>query len=277
LARVGRVVNATGVLLHTNLGRAPLPAASVERVAEVARGYSSLEWDAGSGERARRGASVERALADLVGAQDALVVNNNAAAVLLVLSHLAAGPNADLLVVAAKAVSTVIDYQFNHLVELWTSTTEARTALFGVFYTGLNLVSLILQLALTRRLFERWGVHRTLTMLPLGLAIGLVGLLLVPGLAVAAVVALYDRSLNYSVGQAGREVLYVSVPREVRYQVKPLIDAAAFRLAQGGAGVALLLAQDIGHLPAQAYSLLALPLLGMWLWAIGRLRTVPNP
>lgn len=86
-----RVVNATGVLLHTNLGRAPLPAASLERIARVASGYSSLEYDVETGERSRRGVSVESALATLTGAESALVVNNNAAAVLLALTAVARG------------------------------------------------------------------------------------------------------------------------------------------------------------------------------------------
>ena len=89
--RIQRVINATGVLLHTNLGRAPLPAASLERLAEVARGYCSVELDVELGERSRRGAPHEATLAELVGAEDALIVNNNAAAVLLVLSALGAG------------------------------------------------------------------------------------------------------------------------------------------------------------------------------------------
>jgi len=86
-----RVVNATGVILHTNLGRAPLAAASLASIAAIAGGYSTLEYDSELGVRTRRGAAVEAALAELVGAADALVVNNNAAAVLLCLSSLAAG------------------------------------------------------------------------------------------------------------------------------------------------------------------------------------------
>ncbi|MBI4354812.1 MAG: hypothetical protein HY595_06200, partial [Candidatus Omnitrophica bacterium] len=179
-----------------------------------------------------------------------------------------------LLVVAAKAVSTVIDYQFNGLVELAVSGTEARTALFGTFYTVLNVTSLAVQLLLTSRLFNRLGVHRSLTVLPVGLAIGLIGLLVIPGIAVAGLVALYDRSMNYSLGQTGKEVLYVSIPSEVRYQVKPLIDAAAFRFAQGMAGVGLLVAQRLGHLPPQTFGLLALPLIAVWWLAIHRLQAV---
>jgi len=85
------VVNATGVVLHTNLGRAPLAARALERVVEVARGYSTLEWDPETGRRGRRDAHAAVLLAELAGAEDALVVNNNAAAVFLALRVLAAG------------------------------------------------------------------------------------------------------------------------------------------------------------------------------------------
>jgi len=84
------VVNATGVLLHTNLGRAPLSRASLERIANTAGGYTNLEFDIELGSRTRRGVHAERTLAELVGAEDALIVNNNAAGVLLALSCLAA-------------------------------------------------------------------------------------------------------------------------------------------------------------------------------------------
>lgn len=84
-----RVVNATGVVLHTNLGRAPLAPAAVARVAEVAAGYSNLEYDLEGGERGSRGAHVEALLCALSGAEAALAVNNNAAAVMLALAALA--------------------------------------------------------------------------------------------------------------------------------------------------------------------------------------------
>jgi L-seryl-tRNA(Ser) seleniumtransferase len=85
---LGRVINATGVILHTNLGRAPLSAAARRAVAEAA-GYCSLEYDLASGERGRRGARAEDLLVQLTGAEGALVVNNCAAAALLVLTTLA--------------------------------------------------------------------------------------------------------------------------------------------------------------------------------------------
>ena len=82
------VINATGVLLHTNLGRAPLSQASRDAIDEASR-YCSLEYDLESGARGGRGTRVESLLKDLTGAEDALVVNNCAAAALLILKVLA--------------------------------------------------------------------------------------------------------------------------------------------------------------------------------------------
>jgi L-seryl-tRNA(Ser) seleniumtransferase len=85
------VINATGVILHTNLGRAPLSSETVAQIAETATRYSNLEYDIESGERGKRDVHTSRLLAQLVGAEAAIVVNNNAAAVFLVLNTLAKG------------------------------------------------------------------------------------------------------------------------------------------------------------------------------------------
>jgi len=86
-----RVINATGVVIHTNLGRAPLPAAIALRVAEVASGYSNLELDLASGERGEREVHAEARLRALLRAEATVVVNNNAAAVLLAVNTFAEG------------------------------------------------------------------------------------------------------------------------------------------------------------------------------------------
>ena len=86
-----RVLNATGVIVHTNLGRAPLPATALERVADAARGYSNLEYDLAAGERGSRQDHVAGLLGRLTGAESAIVVNNNAGAMLLALAALAEG------------------------------------------------------------------------------------------------------------------------------------------------------------------------------------------
>ena len=87
--RLRRVINATGVILHTNLGRAPLSEAARRAITEAASGYCTLEYDVAGGTRGRRGAGTEDLLARLTGAEAALVVNNCAAAALLVLTVLA--------------------------------------------------------------------------------------------------------------------------------------------------------------------------------------------
>jgi L-seryl-tRNA(Ser) seleniumtransferase len=89
--RLRRVINATGVVLHTNLGRAPLPAAALARIRETADGYSNLEYDLADGRRGSRHDHLAALLRRLTGAEDALVVNNNAAALLLALAGLADG------------------------------------------------------------------------------------------------------------------------------------------------------------------------------------------
>jgi L-seryl-tRNA(Ser) seleniumtransferase len=89
--RLRRVINATGVVIHTNLGRAPLHSSAIQHLMEVSKTYSNLEYDLELGERGDRYAHVEENLCRLSGAESALVVNNNAGAVLLVLNTLAEG------------------------------------------------------------------------------------------------------------------------------------------------------------------------------------------
>jgi len=86
---ITRVINATGVVLHTNLGRAPLSIAARSAIVDDASGFCTLEYDVATGSRGKRGARVESLLKDVTGAEDALVVNNCAAAALLILSVLA--------------------------------------------------------------------------------------------------------------------------------------------------------------------------------------------
>jgi L-seryl-tRNA(Ser) seleniumtransferase len=85
------VINATGVILHTNLGRAPLAPEAVDHIGEIAGRYSNLEYDLGEGKRGKRDTHTDSLFAELVGAERTLVVNNNAAAVFLTLNALAEG------------------------------------------------------------------------------------------------------------------------------------------------------------------------------------------
>ena len=99
-----RVINATGVVIHTNLGRAPLAAEAAARVAAIASSYSNLEFDLAAGERGSRETHAEGRLRRLLGTQSTVVVNNNAAAVLLAVNTLAEGR--EVLVSRGELVET---------------------------------------------------------------------------------------------------------------------------------------------------------------------------
>jgi L-seryl-tRNA(Ser) seleniumtransferase len=88
---LGAVINATGVILHTNLGRAPLAEAAIQHIRETAGQYTNLEYDVAAGTRGRRDAHTSTLLTRLTGAEAACVVNNNAAAIFLALASLARG------------------------------------------------------------------------------------------------------------------------------------------------------------------------------------------
>ncbi|MCH2506515.1 MAG: L-seryl-tRNA(Sec) selenium transferase [Dehalococcoidia bacterium] len=97
-----QVINATGVIIHTNLGRAPLSPAAIEAMTQAARGYTDLEMDLSTGRRGSRQAHLQSLLQQVTGAEGALAVNNNASAILLGLSALSVGK--EVIVSRAEAV-----------------------------------------------------------------------------------------------------------------------------------------------------------------------------
>ena len=97
-SRITPVINATGILVHTNLGRAPLAADSIRALSEIAANYSTLEYDLSDGARGSRGAYLEHALAILCRAEAATVVNNNAAALVLILDHFCQAEGAEVVI-----------------------------------------------------------------------------------------------------------------------------------------------------------------------------------
>lgn len=103
-SRLRPVINATGVMIHTNLGRSPLPERAAEAVRDIACGYTNLEFDLDTGERGKRARFLETALAALTGAEAATVVNNCAAALVLALRHLTAGERKEVIISRGELV-----------------------------------------------------------------------------------------------------------------------------------------------------------------------------
>jgi L-seryl-tRNA(Ser) seleniumtransferase len=104
LARIQPVINGTGILVHTNLGRAPLGAAVVETLEAIGANYNNLEFDLVSGERGGRAAYLERCLTALCGAEAATVTNNCAAALILILRHFAVAPRNQVIISRGELV-----------------------------------------------------------------------------------------------------------------------------------------------------------------------------
>jgi len=96
--RIQPLINGTGILVHTNLGRAPLGQAVIETLGSVAANYNNLEYDLSDGDRGDRASYLEHNLALLCGAESATVVNNGAAALVLILRHFAAGPKREVII-----------------------------------------------------------------------------------------------------------------------------------------------------------------------------------
>ncbi len=109
ISKLQPVINATGVVIHTNLGRAPLSKAAKKAVADEAAGYCSLEYDLETGKRGKRGGTVEKLLAELTGAEAALIVNNCAAAAFLVLKVL--GENGEVIISRGELVEIGGDFR----------------------------------------------------------------------------------------------------------------------------------------------------------------------
>ena len=103
-SRIQPVINGTGVLIHTNLGRSPLAPAVSDRIRDIACQYNNLELDLDSGERGRRGSFLETSLAVLTGAEAATVTNNCAAALVLMLRHLAGGEKREVIISRGQLV-----------------------------------------------------------------------------------------------------------------------------------------------------------------------------
>ncbi len=104
LERIRPTLNGTGVILHTNLGRSPLPRGAADRLGEIAGGYTNLEIDLASGERGPRARFTERALAQLCEAEAATVTNNCASALVLILRHFAPPPRNEVIISRGQLV-----------------------------------------------------------------------------------------------------------------------------------------------------------------------------
>lgn len=126
---------------------------------------------------------------------------------------------------------------------------EQLTAFFGFWFSTFNIIGLTLQLFFTHRIYQRFGVGSTLSVLPAGLSISSVLMFFQPGLQVATFSRLIDGSLKQSLLRVGIEMLFVPVSVEVKRRVMTYLDVMVDTVAGGFGGLLLLLLIDVLHLP----------------------------
>ncbi|MBI4394772.1 MAG: MFS transporter [Candidatus Omnitrophica bacterium] len=176
------------------------------------------------------------------------------------------------LVMIAKISSTIIDNQFNAVVESSILEKNARTAFFGGFLALLNGVSFFMQLVLASYALRHLGIGISLLMLPIGLCMGSAATIFLPLLSVAALTKIYDGSLNYSINQLGKEILYLPIPSRTRYRVKPLIDMLVYRASKSVAGLLIMVVTPLLGIPDQKLGAIVLLLSPLWILAVWGVR-----
>ncbi len=170
-----------------------------------------------------------------------------------------------------KLISTLTYYQLNPFIEQHFMDVDAKTAFTGAFFGAINICAFIVQFVCTSWLLRRVGLRTVLMVLPAGLLLGTGALLAFPLFWIAAATELYDHSLNYSLHNTAKELLYLPIDRSIRYKVKPFIDMVVFRFGKGIAAVVGIVLLDKLGMPARFLGFLTVPLVCLWLWIAWRM------
>lgn len=185
------------------------------------------------------------------------------------------GRNRYLLLIAsilllAQLVSPLVGYQFLNTVEVAYQELEARTAFLSVFFGGMGLISIAVNLGITPLVHRYLGVIAGLLVQPLMLVLCSYGFVLQPGLLLGAALKISDRGLSYSINRASKELLYVPIDPVLIYQAKAWIDMFGYRLFKGlGSLLILLLTQWLPlQLGLSQLSWLTLAICGVWIAAL---------
>ena len=176
------------------------------------------------------------------------------------------------LVLLTSLVSTLVDYQFNSVVEKSFTTEDSLTRFFGAFFAAINVLAFVLQLAFSGRLLSRLGVGAGLLVLPLGLLASSFSFVLFPGLVTASLLKTADDGLSNSMNRAGLEVLYLPLALSVKNRLKIWIDLFVERVSRGLGGLLILGVTAVGSLTAPELGYAVLVLLVPWILLVFSLR-----
>lgn len=182
------------------------------------------------------------------------------------------------LVCLSAVVTTVVGWQFKATAKMHIQDTDQLAAFFGTFNVVAGLVSFALQLLLTGRVLKTAGIGITLFIVPMAIAAGSIGLLLLGTLAAAATLKASDQILRYSIDKVTLELLYTPVPLAQTFRVKSFIDTVGYRAGDALGGIVVLAFAAVLRLAPTQVSWVSLALIGGWIAAavVARRQYVEN-
>ena len=169
-------------------------------------------------------------------------------------------------------VAKLVDYQFNAIAVEKITDPDELTAFFGLWFSNFNVISLGIQLLLTRRIVGTLGVGTSLFFLPLAILLGAIFIFFIPELWAAVFIKLSDGSLKQSINKAGVELLALPIPSEIKNQTKTFIDVVVDSLATGIGGIILIFLVNGLNLSSRFISLMIFALIGAWIFLVLRIR-----
>ncbi len=173
-----------------------------------------------------------------------------------------------LSVLAAK----LVDYQFSAISSQKITNEDELAAFFGFWFSNFNLFSLLIQLFITRKVVGIYGVGISLFFLPVGILIGALAILILPGLWPAILIKAADGSLKQSVNKSAIELLAFPIPVDIKNQAKTFIDVFIDSFATGISGLLLIFLVNGLNMPVRFVSILIILLLAIWLKYIRKVR-----
>ena len=169
------------------------------------------------------------------------------------------------VILVSSFVTTIAGWQFKAIAKAHIPETDALTAFFGAFNFYAGMASLAMQLLLTSRLLQKFGIGFGLFFVPSVLAMGTAGVLLTGGLAAAVLLKGSDQVFRYSIDKAAVELLYLPVPASQTFQAKSFIDTVVWRAGDGLAGALVLLCAGVLGLSAVQVGWVNLGLIALWM------------
>ena len=163
-------------------------------------------------------------------------------------------------------LSTFVDFQFKTVSVEAFPEKEDLTAFLGTFYSRLSVISLFIQSFFTYRVLRTFGVGGAIRFLPVGLLVGSIGMVVMPGLWMGVLLRGTDGSFRHSIDKTARELLYLPLPLDVKKQIKVFIDMFLDRLFRGIGGGLLLVCTAMLELSVRQISMVVLPLLALWIF-----------